>query len=543
MNEIFIDVGFSESRVAVIDEGELAEIYIDRQSRERIAGNIYKGRIENVLPGMQAAFVDIGFEKNAFLYVKDAIDYGAVFHENCTKEEIPICNLLKAGDELLVQVSKEQIGSKGARVTTHITLPGRYIVLMPNVNYIGISRRIESANERDRLKGIISKLKPKNMGIIIRTEAEGKESDDFIEDIDFLIKLYAEINNDAVKSGAPRLIHKDLGLVYKSIRDLFNRETKRVVINEINTYKKIVELFSPELKNKFEYYSGGANILGFYGIEEKIEKALSKKVWLKCGGYIIIDQTEALTSIDVNTGKYTGCSSLKDTVLLTNIEAAGEIARQLRLRDIGGIIIIDFIDMVSYEHRNMVLAALKSGLKKDRTKSSVLGITELGLVEMTRKKMGKRLSSIMQKSCPLCQGSGRVIDEESIVRKLERELARIFKETDVDTVLVEVNDSVEKYINECSNDYIRFMEDNYNKKIYIKGLYNMQCSEIKIKMLSGNSKEGLNTFEVGDKIVINAVKSKYLNASARYNTHNGKVEKVIYDENGSIDKIIIDILE
>lgn len=545
MNEIYMDVGMGESRTVVVDDGGLAEIHIERQSRELVAGNIYKGRVENVLPGMQAAFIDIGLERNAFLYVKDAVKHGAL-DNNGGVDGIYINSILRTGDELLVQVSKEPSGTKGARVTTHVTLPGRYIVLLPGIDYIGISRRIEEESERNRLRNIVAALKPENTGVIIRTEAENKDEQDFIEDLNFLNALWSRINIEAGKSGTPRLVHKDLDLVYRSIRDLFNRDTVKVVINDKSAYHRaveLVEMFSPGQEKSLEYYDGSVNIFGFYGIEQKIEDALSRTVWLKSGGYIVIDQTEALTTIDVNTGKFTGSYNLKDTVLLTNMEAANEIARQLRLRDIGGIIIVDFIDMNEEEHRTMVLDALKRELKKDRTKSTVFGITQLGLVEMTRKKAGKRLSSIMQKQCPLCGGTGRILDEESVVRKIERELIRIFKETDVPGVLVEVSDAVENYISQQADSSIRYIENIYNKKIIIKGLYNSCYSHIKIRLLGDNNKinEAFNPFKSGDKVEISTISSRYLNVSERNTRFKGKVSNVLCSEDGSIEKVTIDI--
>lgn len=544
MNEIYIDVGLNESRAAVLDEEGLAEIHIERQGRETIAGNIYLGLVENVLPGMQAAFIDIGLERNAFLYIKDAVKYGDL-EKGGSQDEVSINRILKKGDELLVQVSKEPMGTKGARVTTHITLPGRYIVLMPDIDYIGISRRIEEETERSRLKSLLCKIKPENAGIIIRTEAEGKSEEDFIEDINFLTKLWNKIKVEGKGLRKPGLIHKDMDLVYKSIRDLFTRDTFRMIINDKSAFKKAVELvgiFSPSQAGCIEYYDGSANILDFYGIEEKIERALSRKVWLKSGGYIVIDHTEALTTIDVNTGKFTGSSNLKDTVLLTNMEAAREIARQLRLRDIGGIIIIDFIDMNMEEHRAMVLDAFKKILKQDRTKSNVFGITQLGLLEMTRKKAGKRLSSILQKPCPLCEGSGRILDEKSIVMKIEKEVLRIFRETDVSALLIEVNDAVEDYIKQNAQDSIKYLEESYGRRVIIKGLSSLGYSEYKVKLLSdeGKIKNAMNPFSIGDKIEISTVRSGYLNASDRYSAFDGIITGVSHGENNSY-KVTIDV--
>jgi ribonuclease, Rne/Rng family len=547
MNEIYMDIGFSESRIAVMDEGALAEIYIERQGSEMTSGNIYKGRVENVLPGMQSAFVNIGLDKNAFLYIKDAVDNKKI---NISDPEcnVSINEILKVGDEILVQVSKEPAGTKGARVTTHITLPGRYVVLMPNVDYIGISRRIENEEERERLKNIMMDIKPEDMGIIIRTESEGKNTEDFMEDINFLKGLWDRIKAESVISGAPRLIHRDMDIVFRTVRDLFSRDTQKMIINDRASYKRAVEivnLFSPSWVDKIHYYDSSANILDFYGVDLKIEKALSQKVWLKNGGYLVIDQTEALTSIDVNTGRFTGSYNLNETVVLTNIEAAREIARQLRLRDIGGIIIIDFIDMNSEEHKLKVIDALKSELKKDRTKSTVFGITQLGLVEMTRKKMGKRLSAIMQKECPMCSGSGRVLGEESVARKIERELQRVFKETDAEAVLIEVNDEVARYILSLKDSYIKYMEQNFSKKIIVKGLASMEHSDIKIKSMGSAAKvsEHAMPFEIGDKVEINVIKTKYLNNMNRNNLFNGRICDIKVNEDGKAGQIMVDISE
>lgn len=540
VNQIYIDIDPGESRVAVIDDGSLAEIYIERQDDMRLLGNIYMGRVENVLPGMQAAFVDIGLEKNAFLYVKDAVDYEAM------KRGVSIGSVLKSGDEILVQVSKEPSGTKGPRVTSHITLPGKYIVLMPGVEYIGVSRRIEDESERERLKYIISKLKPDGMGVIIRTEAEGREEEDFTEDIRLLTALWSGISGEAKMGGAPRLVHKDMDILYRSIRDLLNRNTTKVFINDRDAFLKaegIAGSYSPDLKGLIEYYDGSVNMLDFYGISGKIKKALSRKVWLKNGGYIVIDQTEALTSIDVNTGKYTGSHDLKETILKTNLEAAGEIAKQLRLRDIGGIIVIDFIDMEVERHRARVIDRLKDEMKKDRAKSSVFGITHLGLVEMTRKKTGKRLNMILQKDCPMCNGSGRVLDEESIVKNLEREIDRIIKEHDAEAVTVEVNDDIAGYLEEHRSRYIMHMEQDLNKRIYIKGSSNIDYDDYVVKGYGRDEqvRDLIDDFEVGDRVEVDAVRSKYLDANRRHSLFSGRVEQIIYGDDRKKRKVLIDI--
>jgi ribonuclease G len=422
MKEIVIDVGTDNTIVALLENKELAELYVEKHNKQSIVGNIYKGRVENVLPGMQAAFVNIGIDKNVFLYVKDAMPNTYIGEDEESEyadkyKNVNINDFLKVGQEIVVQVVKEPINTKGARVTTHITLPGRFIVLMPTVEYIGISRRIEREEERERLKALADQYKPSDMGVIIRTAAEGCSEEEIREDINFLVKLWENIKAGQQEGPVPRIIHKDMDIVYRTVRDMFTNDIDKFVINNKEQYEQvvqIVELISKDLVKRVEYFDLAYDILDYYNIKSSISKVLTRKVWLKSGGYLVIDQTEALTVVDVNTGKFVGSIDLKDTVLKTNVEAAKEIAKQLRLRDIGGIIIIDFIDMHEKQHEEVVLEALKNSLKKDRTKSNVLGITHLGLVEMTRKKVRQRVDSAFMTECPYCNGEGRVMT------KLER---------------------------------------------------------------------------------------------------------------------------
>ena len=429
--KIIIDIHHEQTRVAFLENDDLVELYIEGGENQRVVGNIYRGKVANVLPGMQASFVDIGLEKNAFLYVGDINTDKAVFEfagsKNVVEERLKnlsIRDILKEGQELTVQVLKEPIGTKGARVTTNITLPGRYMVLMPTVNYVGVSRRIENENERQRLKGIAEKIKPETMGLIVRTAAIDKNSEDFVPDVDFLIKLWAKIKEREQKGKVPRLLHKDESIIYRTVRDLFTRDIDKLIINDSDEYNKIldwIELLSPSYREKVEYFEPNRNIFEHYAIEGKIEKIIQKKIWLKNGGYIIIDPTEALTVVDVNTGKFVGGTNLEDTVLKTNLEAAEEIARQIRLRDIGGIIVIDFIDMEIPENRQHVIDILKTALKRDRTKTNVLGFTGLGLVEMTRKKVRERLTAFLLKPCPYCNGTGKVYSEAMMLAKVEKD--------------------------------------------------------------------------------------------------------------------------
>jgi len=475
---IIIDVHHEQVRVALMEEDELAEIYIEDTDHQRIAGNIYRGRVVNVLPGMQAAFVDIGLEKNAFLYVGDIRTDKAVFEFAGSSPRLEeglrspsIRDLLREGQELTVQVLKDPIGTKGARVTTHITLPGRYMVLMPTVNYIGVSRRIEDEEERQRLKEITEQIKPESMGLIVRTAAQEKERNDFKPDVDFLVRLWEKIKKRELKGRVPRLLHKDESLIYRIVRDLFTKDVARLIINDWDEYNKIVEwteLISPVLKKRVEYFEPDGSIFEVNGIEAKIEKAIQKKVWLKNGGHIIIEPTEALTVIDVNTGRYVGSVNLEDTVLNTNLEAAEEIARQIRLRDIGGIIVIDFIDMDNEDHRRQVLDVLKAALKRDRTKTNVLGFTGLGLVEMTRKKVHNRLTHTLLKPCPSCSGTGKVYSESMVLAKLEKELERMTQGRGLYGVLVEIHPAVAKLWMEEDGRGLEIMEGALGSRILLR---------------------------------------------------------------------------
>lgn len=421
MKEIVIDVGIENTTVALLEDKELTELYVEKHNNQSIVSNIYKGRVENVLPGMQAAFVNIGIDKNVFLYVKDAIPNTYIGEEEESEyvdkyKNVSINDFLKVGQEIVVQVVKEPISTKGARVTTHITLPGRFVVLMPTVEYTGISRRIEDEQERDRLKDLATKYKSSNMGVIIRTAAAGCSEEEIREDIVFLSKLWEDIKVRQQNGPVPRIIHKDINIVYRTARDMFTSDIDKFVINDKEEYDKIVQvvgLLSKDFVKKVEYFDKAYEIFEFYDIRSKINKVLTRKVWLKSGGYLVIDQTEALTVVDVNTGKFVGTIDLKDTVLKTNVEAAREIAKQLRLRDIGGIIIIDFIDMHEKQHEEVVLDVLKNSLKKDRTKSNVLGITHLGLVEMTRKKVRQRVDSVFMSDCPHCNGEGKILSGDN----------------------------------------------------------------------------------------------------------------------------------
>lgn len=484
MNQIIIDVGLQENRVAVTEDGELAELYIEKDDNKRTVGNIYKGRVVNVLPGMQAAFVDIGLEKNAFLYVKDAIPKEMLSNRKINIKDISIKDVIKSGQDIIVQVIKEPFGNKGARVTTHITIPGRHIVLMPYTDYVGVSRRISDEKERDRLREIVESIKPSNMGLILRTASEGLDIEDFRDDIKFLLRVLNKIDSERNLGFAPRVMYKDLDLIHRTVRDLFTKNIHKLIINSREEFKSIVELvemISPHLKSRIEYFDISHDIFGYFGIEQAINRALDRKVWLKSGGYVIIDETEALTSIDVNTGKYVGSTNLEDTVLRTNMEAAKEIAKQLRLRNIGGIIIIDFIDMNNEGNEYKVLKILENELKKDRTKSTVLGMTQLGLVEMTRKKVRSRLTTKLLMECPYCNGTGKVYSESSVLSIIDKEIKRIKLHTSAEAVVIEVNPHMEAYVKEDDYHVINRIEEEHSIKLFIRSNQAIHHNEIKVK--------------------------------------------------------------
>jgi len=439
--ELVINATSHETRVALLEGGHIAELYIERDRQLGIVGNIYKGKVIRVLPGMQAAFVDIGLAKAAFLYVADVMDEMEQVERNIEGEEElleqgestelsslpPIEDLLTEGQELLVQISKEPIGTKGARITSHISLPGRHLVYMPTVDHIGISRRIESEEERERLRQIVDSMRTPGTGFIVRTVSEGKSEDDLRHDMEFLVGLWENLSRGIDEINAPSLIHSDLDVTSKVLRDILTEDVKRIVVDNVDEYDKIVRFlrtFMPRLNYCIELYKGEEPIFDAYGLEVEISRALGRKVWLKSGGSIIIEQTEALVAIDVNTGRYVGKHNFEDTILKTNLEALKEIAFQLRLRNIGGLIIIDFIDMDKEAHREKVHAALEEALKQDKNKTNILKISELGLVEMTRKRVRESIGRTLCEPCPYCEGKGYVRGKLTVIYEILRELRR-----------------------------------------------------------------------------------------------------------------------
>lgn len=410
VKKLLIHCLIHETRVALLEDDKLAEYLIERPIEKRIISNIYKGRIANVLPGMEAAFVDIGLKKNAFLYVDDIYPSKGI-KKGETEHAPTIQEVVSERDEVLVQVSKEAVGNKGPRVTSNITIPGRYLVYLPFGAYVGISRRIQEELERERLKEIGDAHITEKEGLIIRTVCEGVSEQELVDDLEQLRERWRDVAKVYQQAKTPELIYQEVDMIPRVVRDLMTTDITSCIIDDGRQFKRLQQELSayPELKERIHLYSGKEPIFDHYLVRADIERALKRKVWLKSGGYIIIEETEALTVVDVNTGKFTGDQNLEETVLQTNVEAAKEIARQLRLRDIGGIIIIDFIDMSLEESRLAVLDKLEAALKLDRTKTNLIGLTPLGLVELTRKKVKQSLLEVLSKPCPHCEGKGYIV--------------------------------------------------------------------------------------------------------------------------------------
>ncbi len=439
--EILINVTPQETRIAVAENGVLQEIYVERSRRRGLVGNIYKGRISRVLPGMQAAFVDIGLERTAFLHASDIVNQPVEWASMEERRVGIITDLVKEGQEVTVQVIKDPLGTKGARLTTHITLPSRYLVLMPAARNVGISQKIEGEEDRQRLKDLVTRLAGgmEGGGYIVRTAAEEADPDALRADMDYLRKLWDSVRDSTTNATPGTVIYEDLPLVLRALRDLVDVDIEKVRIDSRENYKKALsfaEEFVPQVAPRIEYYPGERPIFDLYGIEDEIHKALERKVLLKSGGYLIIDQTEAMTTIDVNTGAYVGHRTLEETIFKTNLEAAQAIVRQLRLRNLGGIIIIDFIDMLEEDHKRQVLTALEKNLERDRAKSHISEVSALGLVQMTRKRTRESLEHVLCAPCPACQGRGSLKTPETVCYEIFRELLREARQFDVQQYLV-----------------------------------------------------------------------------------------------------------
>lgn len=473
MNQIVINIDEFQSRAAIIEDEKVVEVLIEREEERRINANIYKGKVANVLPGMESAFVNIGLEKNAFLYVNDLREFEEKYLDGICNSERPIEDILTVGDEVVVQVLSEPRGTKGARVTTHYTIPGKYLVLMPNNNHIAISKKIKEEEERNRLEEIVRDLKPENMGVIIRTAAQGKSIFHFEREMEYLVKKWEDIEKKTSTAKIGEVLYKDNGIVATVLRDIFSNEIDELVIDNEEAYWEVIDYinaFSEKtLKTKIKLYNDDEiEIFERYGIEKEIENALKEEVRLECGGYLVIQKTEALISIDVNTGKNTGSYNLEQTVLNTNLEAAREIPRQLRLRNLGGIIIIDFIDMRLEEDKLKVLEALEQNLSKDRIKNNIVHFTDLGLIEMTRKRTGKPLYNYFQERCPMCEGTGKIKSKDSVIHEMMIEIKECAEDEDINIIKVILSKKLKIAFKELYFDFVEDFVKNRKKKIILE---------------------------------------------------------------------------
>jgi ribonuclease G len=493
---IVVNAELIETRVGVQEGNLLTELYLERHHRRSIVGSVYKGVVTNVLPGMQAAFVDIGLSKDAFLYAGDYTtnlgdfagamlaaeeDEDADPDTDVDVEELaprrdatPIEELLHKGQNVLVQVSKESLGTKGARITSFVSLPGRYLVYMPQARHIGVSRRIRDERERDRLRAALRGLTLPPGGFILRTNAEGKSESEFAADVEFLTRLWAQIQTRFEQAAAPAALHEEGDLTFRVVRDLFSPEVDEFVVDAREVFDRCagyVEALVPSLRDRVRQWTDPAPIFEALGIEKDIERALRRRVWLKSGGYIVIDHTEALVSIDVNTGKYVGKRDFEQTVLKINLESVGEIVRQIRLRDLGGIIIIDFIDMETADHREQVYRALKRALVDDKARTNVLEISELGLVEMTRKRVRQDLRALLSTLCPTCKGSGVTKADATLAAEIFRAIpakVRAAEDANGREVVVRVHPDLARYFEGDGRDGLDRLVQALDRKITLQ---------------------------------------------------------------------------
>jgi ribonuclease G len=486
--ELFINITPKETRVAIVENGVLQEIFLERASKHGIVGNIYSGRVVRVLPGMQAAFVDMGLDRAAFLHLSDMISRQPEHEDDVSVSEAPsvhcITQLLKEGQDIVVQVIKDPLGTKGARISTRISLPSRFLVFMPDIKHVGVSQRIEDEAERERLRLILTKgLAEDEGGYIIRTAAEGIEQAALESNKVYLRKLWKSIQKKVKLAKSGQIIHEDLPLALRALRDSISVQTERIRIDDLDTVDKAIEfakLFVPNMFDKIEHFKNERPIFDFYNIEDEIQRALQRKVLLKSGGYLIFDQTEAMTTIDVNTGAFVGSRNLEETIFKTNLEAGTTIARQLRLRNLGGIIIIDFIDMIDEEHKRQVLRSLEKALAKDYAKTSISQVSALGLVEMTRKRTRESLEHVLCQICPLCEGRGSIKSVETVCNEIFREVLRTDRAYDAKSYLVLASQIVVDKMLDEDTTVLTELQDQLRKSVQfqVESLYTQEQFDV-----------------------------------------------------------------
>ncbi len=488
--KIIIHVDDDETQIVILEDNKLAEFYVEREESLRIVGNIYKGKVSNVLPGMQSAFVDVGLEKDVFLHIDDYHIEGVEKDDAISMKDISIRDVLQVGQEIVVQIMKDPLGTKGARGTTFLTLPGRFCVLLLNEKSIYVSRRITDESERARLKSIGDKHCPEDMGLIIRTAASNSTSEiteeEIETDIKFLLQLWDKIVGRIHKSGVYAMIHNELNIAMKILRDLFTHDVSEIYVDSEEQYMKLREYFefmAPREVEKLKLYKDEVFIFEKMGIDRQIDRALKTHVWLNCGGYIIIQKTEALTAIDVNTGKFTGQDDLEETVFKTNLEAAYEIARQIRIRGIGGIIIVDFIDMIKDDHKNKIMEVMRENFKKDKSKNSIIGITEFGLVEITRERVSKSINEVLLQHCPYCKGTGKVYASKLISNKVRSEIAKMAKMSESDKILVNTHPDVAAHLLGEEGERVKLLETRLGKSIFVRADETYHVEQIQVSVM------------------------------------------------------------
>lgn len=510
-NVLLINVTGHETRVALVENGVLAEFYVERKRDRGIVGNIYKGRVVRILPGMQAAFVDIGTDRSAFLYVSEVLNEhfsftldegGPLLDEDGldpssqptsrskAKPTARIEDLLKEGQEILVQAAKDPIGTKGARLTCHITMPGRFLVFMPTVNHIGISRRISADRERRRLRDLTNEMRPEGSGFIVRTAAAAEPEDHLRQDMSVLIGSWQDVLDKRDKVKAPACLHQDFDLVLRATRDLVSTNIDRIVVDSPDLYRRIpafIRRYMPGFYCSVELYQGAAPVFEAFGIELELDRALGNKVWLKSGGYLVIDQTEALTAIDVNTGKFVGKTSLEETITKTNLEAVEEIVYQLRLRSIGGLIVLDLIDMDLKENRDKVYQALVDALEQDKARTNITQISDFGLVEMTRKRVQESLVQQLCEPCPYCEGMGRITAQTRVAYDLLRTIKRQSRHGEGHVIEAQAHPGVVDYLKRHEKDTLQEIEASAGVEVRLRKGSNLHRTTAKVSLATGKA--------------------------------------------------------
>src|SRR4051794_28519370 len=490
--EMIVSTNGHETMVALLEDDLVAEIFVERERQRGVVGNVYKGRVSKVLPGMQSSFIDLGLERDGFLYVSEVIDTLEEFDKLSGDEEDEgggakvrdrdkpapkIEDLLKEGQEIVVQVVKEPLGTKGARLTSHVTMPGRFLVFMPTVDHIGVSRKIESREERSRLRAIVREFREAHGftgGVIIRTAASGRPKEDILGDLDAFHKIWTEMRQRNESSRAPAVLYREQSIVSRLLRDLLTEDFQAIRIDNQTEYQRVVELVErimPNLAPKVKLYSKPYPIFDEYGVQAEIDKALKSKVWLKSGGSIVINQTEALVAIDVNTGRFVGKKTsgrLEDTIVKTNLEAVKEIVRQVRLRDLGGIIVLDLIDMEEKKNRQKVYQAVEQELKKDRSPSKALQVSDFGLVIITRKRVKQSLERVLTEPCPYCSGTGVIKSSSTICYEILSEIRKIGPDLNGHRVLLRVNPDIARALSEEESAVLRDLKQAIGKEVQIR---------------------------------------------------------------------------